>query len=204
MALTGGDGGGATFQQRVDADTDTVSQHTYDGSPFAPPYWVRLDREGNSFSAYISPDGETWQQAAETVTVAMTDPVMIGLALTSHNATVTTSAAFSNISTTGNVTGQWQTAEIGVAQPTGGNQPEDMYVAVEDNAGNVAVVTNPIAVAVSAWQEWLIPLSELSGVNLSNVSKIYLGVGDRDNPSAGGAGTVFIDDVGVGHPVSTE
>jgi len=202
MAMTGGDGGGATFQQRVDADTATVSQHTYEGNPFAPPYWVRLERAGNTFSAFISPDGETWQVAGDVVDVPMADPVLIGLAVTSHNASVTTGVTFSNVSTTGNVTGQWTTADIGVAQPTGGNSLEDVYVAIEDAAGNVAVVTNPGATALPGWQEWLIPLSDFAGVNLSNVQTMVLGVGDRNAPSAGGTGLVFIDDIGVGHPAS--
>ena len=181
MAMTGGDGGGATFQQRVDADGASVSQHTYEGNPFGPPYWVRLDRVGDTFSAFISPDGATWQQAGDTVTVAMADPVLIGLALTSHNADQATSAEFSNVSTTGNV-------------------------ALEDSAGKVAVVTNPdsAAVARSAWTEWLIPYSELTGINLNSVRTMFIGVGDRDNPTAGGAGRLFIDDIGFGHPAAAE
>jgi hypothetical protein len=32
---------------------------------------------------------------------------------------------------------------------------------------------------------------------------MYIGVGDRDNPTAGGSGLIFIDDILVGHPRST-
>ena len=154
-----------------------------------------------SSPAFISPDGETWQQASEAQTVAMADPVLIGLALTSHNASVNTGAAFSQISTTGNVTGQWQTTDIGVPQPTdAGNDPEDVYVAIEDAAGHMAVVAKANATVLPTWTEWTISLSELAGVNLNSIAKMYIGVGDRDNPSAGGAGLIFIDDIGVGHP----
>ena len=200
VAMTGGDGGGATFQQRLEADGSSVSQHTYEGNPFAPPYWVKLERAGSAVSAFISPDGQTWQQAGDTATVALTDPVLIGLALTSHNASVATSAAFSQLSTTGAVGGSWQIAEIGVEQPTGGNDPESLYVAIEDSAGNVAIVTHPDAAVRSGWTLWLIPYSELTGINLNSVRRMYIGLGDRDNPSAGGSGLVFIDDIGFGHP----
>jgi hypothetical protein len=44
----------------------------------------------------------------------------------------------------------------------------------------------------------------LAGVNLSRVAILYIGVGDRDNPTADGTGTVFIDDIGFGHPASVE
>ena len=50
------------------------------------------------------------------------------------------------------------------------------------------------------WQEWLIPYSDLGGVNLSRVAMMYIGVGDRDNPSAGGTGLIFVDDIGFGKP----
>ena len=45
----------------------------------------------------------------------MTGPVLIGLALCQPDATVLTGADFSDITTTGNVTGDWQIAEIGAA-----------------------------------------------------------------------------------------
>ncbi|MHC4518400.1 MAG: hypothetical protein ACYTAS_07425, partial [Planctomycetota bacterium] len=95
----------------------------------------------------------------------------------------------------------WQIAEIGVAQPEG-NIPEALYVALEDTSGNVAVVPHPDPAATGrpGWTEWLIPYSELAGVNLGRVAILYVGVGDRDNPSAGGTGLVFIDDIGYGHP----
>ncbi len=43
------------------------------------------------------------------------------------------------------------------------------------------------------------PLSQFTaeGVNLARVEKLYLGVGDRDDPKPGGAGLVFIDDIRV-------
>jgi len=207
MAMTGGDGGGATYQQRMVADDASVSQHTYDDGPLAPPYWVRVTREGNTLLGYTSPDGETWTQRGDTVTLAMGDPVLIGLAVTSHNTAATTSAAFSNVSFTGNVTGSWEFGEVGVAQPTtGGNAIESLYVALEDTSGNVAVVSHPspAAVGISAWQQWLIPYSDLAGVNLNSIRTMFIGVGDRNNPSSGGAGTVFIDDIAYGRPAAVE
>jgi len=200
MPLTGSGGNGASWQGRTAEGQASVNQDAT--SVVAPPYWVRIDRSGNTFTGYISPDGQSWQQIGDPRTVAMTDPVLIGLAVTSHNANRATSAQISNVSFTGNVTGAWKVAEIGVAQPRG-NTPQSMYVAVEDSAGKVAVVMHPDATitARSGWTEWVIPYGNLAGVNLSNISTLYIGVGNRNNPSAGGSGTVFIDDVGYGHPV---
>jgi concanavalin A-like lectin/glucanase superfamily protein len=201
MAMTGGDGGGATFQQRMVQDDASVSQHTYADAPFAPPYWVRVTREGDTLMGLTSPDGENWTQRGDPVTLAMNDPVLIGLALTSHNVDQATSAEFSNVSVTGSVSAGWQMEEVGVAQPEG-NVLDNLYVAVEDTSGNVVVVDHPDAGAVgrSGWNAWAIPFDDLAGVNLSRVATMYIGVGDRDDPSAGGAGLIFIDDILVGHP----
>ena len=83
-----------------------------------------------------------------------------------------------------------------------------LYVALEDSAGNVAVATyaDPDAALVAEWQEWTIPLETFSGagVNLAAVQTIYVGLGDRDNPTAGGAGLIYIDDIQFGRPLSDD
>jgi len=203
--LTGGDGGGAAFQRRIALGGTSTSNHDLPEGPFAPPYWVKIDRVGNAFSSFLSPDGETWIHAGDTLTIEMDDAVLIGLALTSHNVNQATSAQFSNVSFTGSVTGAWEIAEIGAAQPEG-NTPESVYVALEDSAGKVAVVTypDPAMSARSGWTEWVIPYTDLGGINLGNVKTMYIGVGDRNNPTSGGTGTIFVDDIGYGRPAVAE
>ena len=44
-------------------------------------------------------------------------------------------------------------------------------------------------------------MSDLTGVNLTMVQKLTLGVGDKNSPKAGGTGILYIDDIGYGHPV---
>ena len=85
-----------------------------------------------------------------------------------------------------------------------GNDPAALYVAVEDTAGHVAVAVHPDAAATTAtqWQVWSIPFSDLSGIDLTRVKVLYIGVGDRENPASGGAGIIYIDDILVGHPAS--
>ncbi|MCL5279010.1 MAG: hypothetical protein M1376_03785 [Planctomycetes bacterium] len=74
-----------------------------------------------------------------------------------------------------------------------------LYVVVEDSSNKSAVAVNENAAAVKAttWKEWKIPLSSLTGVNLAKVKRLYIGVGDRANPAAGGAGRLYIDDIRV-------
>ncbi len=41
-------------------------------------------------------------------------------------------------------------------------------------------------------------------MNLAGVKKLTIGVGDRNKPTAGGKGVIYLDDIGVGHPLSAE
>jgi hypothetical protein len=47
------------------------------------------------------------------------------------------------------------------------------------------------------WIEWKVPLTQFAGVNAAKIKKVYLGVGDRTNPKAGGAGRLYFDDIRV-------
>ena len=192
---------GTTFQRRPVAGQDSASTDV-GGSP--APRWVKLTRTGNVFTAHDSMDGVTWTEVAVSpaLEIQMAASVYIGLAATSHDAAIVTAAEFSNLSMTGDVTGAWQTAEIGVAQPLGNSVAEPMYVRIEDAAGKSATVVNAdesINLRPS-WQEWAIPYSDLSGVNLSRIEKMVIGVGSATAPKAGGTGTVYVDDIGYGRP----
>ena len=107
-----------------------------------------------------------------------------------------------NVEGMANAYGQWQVEAIGVEQPA--NAPASLYVAVEDSTGRLAVVSSPDpqATLADSWQQWQIPFSDLGNVNLGSVAKVYIGVGDRDNPSAGGTGTIYVDDIGFGRPAA--
>jgi hypothetical protein len=87
-------------------------------------------------------------------------------------------------------------------EDTPGNDPAPLYVALEDGAGRTAVVTypDPEATVITEWQTWEIPFSAFGGVSLRDVEIMYIGVGDRNNPSAVGSGLIFIDEIGIGHP----
>jgi hypothetical protein len=79
------------------------------------------------------------------------------------------------------------------------NAPETLYVAVEDSGGQVKVANHPDpeAIQAGAWQEWNIDLTQFAGVNLKAVKKLYIGLGNRASPKAGGTGKLYIDDIRV-------
>jgi hypothetical protein len=194
--------GTASFQQRLANGGDSAST---DVAGRAAPYWVKITRSTNTFTAALSPDGVTWTPVttASAVTITMPTDVLIGLCVSSHDAALLTQAKFSNISTTGKVTGAWTVADVGVANPPG-NAMDTLYLAIEDNTAHRKVVTatDPYAMISGTWQQWKIPLSELSsaGVKLNSIKMMTLGIGDKTKAASGATGTLYIDDIQFGHP----
>ncbi len=197
-------GHGVRFQARAMGDLAAASD-TAVATPaqevLAAPVWVKIERTGNDFKAFYSADGKVWTAMSwNPQTIDMTGTIYMGVVLTSHNAASLCTAQFTNIAATGGISGQWQTTDIGIAQP--GNSREDLYVAIQDSAGKVAVVVNPDPAAVNAtnWTEWKIPLGSFADANLAEVEKVYLGIGDRQDPVAGGTGRLFLDDLRLTKP----
>jgi hypothetical protein len=101
MICTGGDGGGGSFQHRPTPGAASLNTDT----PITLPYWVKIERVGDDFTGSKSADGVSWETVG-TVTVAMTDPVLIGLPVTSHAAGELRTFTIDNVSFEGAVTGE--------------------------------------------------------------------------------------------------
>ncbi len=197
-------GSGKSFQNRK--QTDLGSSHSTTVG-FTAPYWVKLVRQGNLFTAYHSEDGVNWVlQAANTETanpetVSMATNVFIGLALTSHNSGVTCVAEFSDVETTGAVTPlTWTHEAIGATMTA--NHPAPMYVAL--NGGTAVYHGNLNAPLIDTWTEWTIDLQEFIGVNLTNVNTLTIGFGDKNNLQPGGLGLVLFDDIRLYRPAEPQ
>ena len=189
---------GVSFQYRLNADTDAASTTE---AGITAPYWVKLERSiSGSFTASISTNGTTWVAVANATpqNISMSSNVYVGLALTSHDDTLTCTAKFSNVQIVGTVGPQWANQDIGIAS----NAAEPLYVAVSNTSGTAAVVVNddPAAAQIATWTEWVIPLQAFAdqGINLTNVDRIAIGLGTRGNMTVpGGSGKMFIDDIGL-------
>jgi hypothetical protein len=191
-------GSGVSFQRRPGTDQTSLDTTT---AAITAPYWVKLERSMSGvFTASHSANGSTWTVQG-TETIGMGASVYIGLAVTSHDTALTCQAVFTNVTTTGSVSGQWAHQDIGVLS----NAAEPLYVAVSNSAGNPAIVVNddPAAAQISAWTEWVIPLQTFAdkGITLTNVDRIAIGLGTRGNTTvAGGSGKMYFDDIRLNRP----
>jgi len=82
-----------------------------------------------------------------------------------------------------------------------GNGVTPLYVAIEDAAGHVGVVSHPDAEVVTklGWTEWNIPASEFTaaGVSMTAVKKMYIGLGSRTAATPDGTGMILVDDIRI-------
>ena len=189
---------GVVFEYRLaqgDDNLGAASQQT----GITAPHWVKLERSiSGVFTASQSANGSTWEPLGTNATanIQMATSLYIGLALTSHDAALTCEAVFSNVTTTGNVTGQWTNEDIGILS----NATEPLYAAISNATGAAAVVAHddPGAATIDTWTEWVINLQRFAdhGINLANVDKIAIGLGSNSGAaSSGGSGVLYLDDL---------
>jgi len=163
---------------------------------------MRLKREGNVFTAEHSSDGETWEAVGDPVTVPMVETIYIGMAVSAvqpEDSLLVNTSKFKDLSIEGSVDEPGPLEKVlDIGMPT--NSSEEMYVIIEDIAGNSAVIVNPegnLATRASNWTSWQIMLSDVAdrGVDLSQIQSLKIGVGNKLNPTVGDEGKMFIDDI---------
>ena len=86
-------GHGATFQYRTAPGGGTVAEF---GGPVGDLCWLKLQRQGNVFSAWQSDDRVNWQWIG-TVALALPETVYVGPAVSSHDNSRLASAPFDEI-----------------------------------------------------------------------------------------------------------
>jgi hypothetical protein len=84
------------------------------------------------------------------------------------------------------------------------NSPAPLYIALKDVHGMVGRIPypDPNVVTSTQWTEWRIfmPQFMMTGLDLSAIKKIMIGVGDPQSTTPGGKGLIFIDDI---HAIKT-
>jgi hypothetical protein len=77
------------------------------------------------------------------------------------------------------------------------NVSDRLYLRIEDADGAVTEIEygGPSDITTQQWQRWAIQLEDISGVDLTRVKSLYVGVGDRSGGSSGAYGKLYIDDV---------
>jgi hypothetical protein len=192
-------GNGVAFEGRIDTGGTSFSLNQ---TQLTAPQWVKLERNaGGEFKVTRSTDGTNWvplNNVPSQVIWMDAATIYIGLAVTAHNADATCEAVFSNVTTTGNVSQEdWVHQDIGILN----NAPDRLYVALNGTA--VVYHQDPQASLLDEWTEWTIALKGFAdqGVDLKHIDSMAVGVGTKGNTTtAGGTGTLFLDDIRLYRP----
>ena len=205
---------GVVFQYR-NARRGPVTQYNQTG--ITAPHWVWLQRENSHlFTAYHANDVEAaawqWRRINDSSLgdpdseqiINMNRDVYVGLCLTSGSPTRMCTAQFSDVQFTPETgisssiapASGFPSRDIGILS----NDPEPMYIALEDIYDGVGVKyhDDPNAALIwRDWQEWNIDLADpaFAAVDMNDVDMIYIGFGDRVNKPGGGSGCVYFDDL---------
>jgi hypothetical protein len=189
---------GGFFLYRTDEGTSAVR---INNAGIQTPCWVKLTRTGGVFTARHSTDGETWLDVLNeegkpvAATVDMPANVYVGPCVIGDRWDQFATGEFGSVTVSGDVRGPWQATHGGL------NSRDDLYVALEDAVGRLAVSVHPDPAALNftEWTQWRIPLRDFAslGVDVAAIKTMYIGVGNRDNPQPDGSGMIHIDDIHV-------
>ena len=87
-----------TNGQRFSVRTTANGTSTRNGNTTtAVPYWFKLVRTNNTFTAYSSRDGANWTQLGAPTTIPMNNAIYVGVAVTSHNPNSPLTTVFDNV-----------------------------------------------------------------------------------------------------------
>jgi hypothetical protein len=119
---------GSAFQYRTASKATAVAGAA--GAGIKAPYWVRLERSGDTFNGYRSADGVNWT-LQDSISISMNATIDIGLEVTAHNAGALNTTTFDNVlisqltvataasATPSPVTGTTTTLSVFGANPSG-------------------------------------------------------------------------------------
>jgi hypothetical protein len=152
-------GQGYAFQRRTVAGQASVNTA---GGSGAPPGWVRLKRAGSLLTAYRSSDGLSWTLIGSD-SITMADAVYVGIAVTSHNASIATDAVADNlkvtavanqapsVSITAPATGATLAAPASITVSAAASDPESQLTKVEFYNGSTLLGTDTTAPYTINW-----------------------------------------------------
>lgn|GEM_PF-1526073 len=92
--------GNKYFQERMETDGSATGNGGELADATGFPIWLKITRSGDDFTGAISSDGAAWEDLG-TTTLALSDPVLVGIAVTSHSTGDITTAVATDLTIDG-------------------------------------------------------------------------------------------------------
>ena len=132
--------------------TTTGGTPTYASGVFAGvPYWLKLSRSGNIFSAYQSPDGVNWSQIGSSATITMANNVFIGLAVTGVTNSGSVTATFDNVSVSSTANPSPQITGLSSTTGSVGSAIAIAGTGFGATQGSSLVTINGLSATINSW-----------------------------------------------------
>ena len=136
------------------------------------PVWMRIQRKGDDFVGSVSSDGSIWEHVG-TITAEMEDPVLVGIAVTSHQFGVLTTGVVDNITINGKAPAELKSEDIGTAAAALYQSALAKIWAREDIDGAIAELKKAVEVDAG-----IIPEKPGSGTGYNpSLAHYFLGAG---------------------------
>ena len=114
------------------------------------PYWIELVRQGSTFTAYTSLEGDNWVEFySQTLTLG--NSVYIGLAVSSNNTAAVATATFDNVSISSSSTSAPAITSMTATSGTVGTQFSISGTGFGASQGSSKVLLNDAPLTVNSW-----------------------------------------------------
>ncbi len=148
----------------------------------AVPYWVKLNRTGNTFTSYGSPDGVNWVQLGSSQTVTMATNVYIGLAVSNRTTSSLATATFDNVSISSTSTPAPVITNVSATTGSVGSQVVITGTGFGASQGASLVTLNNASVTVGYWTSTSIVITIPSGATSGPLVVSVAPSFDNSNP----------------------
>ena len=128
------------------------------------PFWVRINRNGNSISGAISLDGAYWTEIGSSQTITMAQNVYVGLAVTGTTNTLAT-GTFDNVSVNSPANPGPVITSLSATTGAIGSQVVISGSGFGSSQGNSTVYLNGASVTINAWSDTSITITFPSGAS---------------------------------------
>ena len=137
----------------------------YPGDAVIPslPYWLKLVRAGNTFSAYLSANGMFWTQLSSSETITMASNVYAGLVVTSQTNSSLATATFDNVSISSAASQAPSITSLSATTGSAGSLIVISGSGFGPSQGNSVAMLNGTSLPVSSWSDTAIAVTIPAG-----------------------------------------
>jgi hypothetical protein len=132
---------GIVLQYRAAQGYNAQQLHAFTGTV---PAYLMVARSGNTYTAYTSSDGNTWAPVVgSSITLNMSGQILVGLAVTSHNAGVLGTVTFDTVSISRNgCFANWGCSDIGNPALAGSQSNSAVTFTIQGEGGDIWETTD--------------------------------------------------------------